>query len=691
MWRGIVFSGTGRVLFFEDVAAYFEPLWSAAARSMRAGHAPGWALEAFSGQPLLGDPQLGFFYPPHWIWLLVAPVRAYAISIVAHDALAATGTYALLRALGRSRPASVAGALALSLSAYFVLEARHEMFIVSAAWLPWLLWAIAAHARNGDARSMTMIAFTSALALLGGGWSMLVFAAPVVIAFSAFRLRVQPRPSVAMVRLGGLVTGALLGLALAAVQLLPALVHARLSPRALPLAEAFAGSYAWPSLRYLVTLILPTWFGDDGRGNYTGAPDQWELCGYGIGVIGAVCAAVCAIGSLRRRPRRAETITYLALIGGAVLIALGPNCPVRPLWPLWRAAPLLSQTRCPARALFVYTLVAPLLCAAGVDHLHGRLRAWVPRRARLLAWALPALIAIELLVTFRADNPTLPIAEARVAAAVSARLPSAPSPDGGRAIIDVHLGQPFHNGGLRWGFETAGGYSSLPLWRYLHLLWIANHGRTYPGSPRPALAHDLTAQGLWTYASPLVDLLAVRWAIVPHDRTPDGSGWQRTTVGADGVDLWENLEALPRARLLHRVRRVADEGAAAEAIAAPDFEPAREVVLEEDVRCGAEGPAEPAASLEVAPGAASYRITASSDGVLVLAEPWDPWWRASLDGAAVPILRADYALMGLSVPRGEHAVRLVRRDRALELGAAVSLLALLMCAALALLRGSRAR
>src|SRR4029078_7689521 len=65
--RGVLLA---RVFYFEDVAAYFEPIWSACARAMRDGRLPSWALGAWSGQPLLGDPQIGIFYPPHWLWLV---------------------------------------------------------------------------------------------------------------------------------------------------------------------------------------------------------------------------------------------------------------------------------------------------------------------------------------------------------------------------------------------------------------------------------------------------------------------------------------------------------------------------------------------------------------------------------------------------------------------------------------------
>jgi hypothetical protein len=492
---------------------------------------------------------------------------------------------------------------------------------------------------------------------------MLVFSAPLVAVFAVARARTLPA------RLPGVVAGLVLGTALAACQLLPAIAHARLSPRALPLGDGFAGSYAWPSLRYAVTLLYPLWYGDDARGTYGGAPDQWELSGYGAGVAAALFFAL----AFARRRSRAEHLGYLALVGVAVVVALGPS---GPLWPLVRDLPLVGRTRCPARALFLYTLTTPLLVAAGVD----RVRAALPRRLRPTLAIAPLAIALELLVTLRAQNPTVRRPEARLRPAVLDLIP--PAPSGDRTLIDVHLGQAFHNGGPRWGIETPGGYSSLPLWRYLHLLWIANHGRVYPS---PSLAHDLSAQGLWRYDSPLVDLLGVRRALVPRDRPISAAGWHLDARGSDGVDLWLNDEALPRAFFVPRVQRVHDARAAADAIADPAFSPLEVVVLEETetddhARDDDHGHDPATVHVEARPSAALITVEARRPGVLVVSLPYEPAWRARLDGAAIDVLPADLALLALRVPDGKHEITLERRDPALRLGVIVSIVAVLLCA-----------
>src|SRR5437879_1016628 len=159
----------GRVYFFEDIAAYFEPLWSAAARQMHRGSLPSWELTAWSGLPMLGDPQIGALYPPNWLWLLLAPLRVFAWLQLAHACLGAAGMWALARIRGRSRAASALAALALGLGAFVVLEARHSMFVATTAWLPWLMWSIEKWARDRRTDALAAMAGCTGLALLAGG------------------------------------------------------------------------------------------------------------------------------------------------------------------------------------------------------------------------------------------------------------------------------------------------------------------------------------------------------------------------------------------------------------------------------------------------------------------------------------------------------------------------------------------
>ncbi|MCY4428455.1 MAG: YfhO family protein, partial [Halieaceae bacterium] len=50
--------------------------------------------------------------------------------------------------------------------------------------------------------------------------------------------------------------------------------------------------------------------------------------------------------------------------------------------------------------------------------------------------------------------------------------------------------------------------------------------------------------------------------------------------------------------------------------------------------------------------------SANRPGYLVLSEVWYPGWRATVNGEAAPVLRANYTLRALPVPPGDLEVRL---------------------------------
>ena len=53
----------------------------------------------------------------------------------------------------------------------------------------------------------------------------------------------------------------------------------------------------------------------------------------------------------------------------------------------------------------------------------------------------------------------------------------------------------------------------------------------------------------------------------------------------------------------------------------------------------------------------SSRSTAPLDEILVLNDVWHPWWRATVDGVATEILKANVIFRAVLVPRGHHTVR----------------------------------
>jgi hypothetical protein len=160
------------------------------------------------------------------------------------------------------------------------------------------------------------------------------------------------------------------------------------------------------------------------------------------------------------------------------------------------------------------------------------------------------------------------------------------------------------------------------------------------------------------------------------------------------IRLWRVPGALPRSWVVSG-SRVATGRRAFEILSSVGFDPARDVVL-------AKGPARSAVSgfagssrvRRLASDRVSLEVEASSAGFVVLADAFDPGWRATVDGRQVPILRANVAFRAVAVPGGRHAVEMVYRPRGAARGVlltGVGLLALLAAAVAGGWRGGRGR
>ena len=84
------------------------------------------------------------------------------------------------------------------------------------------------------------------------------------------------------------------------------------------------------------------------------------------------------------------------------------------------------------------------------------------------------------------------------------------------------------------------------------------------------------------------------------------------------------------------------------------------------------------------PERAEISTSASRPSLLVLTRSWDPGWRARVDGASAPLLRAQLGLVAVVVPAGDHRIELEYSPPSFRVGLALSAAGLLAVLALAL-------
>jgi hypothetical protein len=252
------------------------------------------------------------------------------------------------------------------------------------------------------------------------------------------------------------------------------------------------------------------------------------------------------------------------------------------------------------------------------------------------------------------------------------------------------------------GLHNVAGYEQLILARYSRAL-----GDVGPDAvnPRYGIA-DTPDETLFASNSHVLDLLNASYVVTfPHlatmpeaEPTKDGAPagldparWQ-PVYNRDGIVVWQNRRALPRAWLVAEAEALDGEEALRRirGTSAHTFEPRRTALVE---TAPTELPHLPGG--ELAPGSAVRVVAyepnrmlietaAPTDTLLVVSEIFYPGWVATVDQRPAQILLTDYLLRGVALTAGQHRVELRYTAPAARNGALISALSLLTLLGLAL-------
>jgi hypothetical protein len=528
----------------------------------------------------------------------------------------------------------------------------------------------------------------------------------------------------------------LVGLGLVAFVLLPAYEMVAYTPRA-DYNYAQASAYSL-SPAQLVGLLVPSFFGRDPATHW-GAWDRVEV-GY-AGVLTLLLALFALLvrtrvsesASQRVRESAREgvfstesTYRFASLAVFSLLLAMGGYTALHG-W-LYGLLPGLGGMRAPARFVFLMDFALAALAALGLDALirgpDEQVRPALSRIVRTAPWVVGAVTLFAIPLAFYAvvtSQDKDPVIFARVSAAANGlvffagllvagvglfylrhRGVSRPAMVGVLAVGLLFFDLASLGGGVDVGYDDPTRTFDHPaviqylksdpdlyridsrtdvwhLWQpdtsLLHRIFdvaglinplnLADYGRYWNGIP--------------SRSSPLYDFLNAKYLIAAKDVTLDWEKFVPVFDGDPALNVYLNRRSLPRALVVHRAIAAPDHEAAYAALHLPDFDPATTVVVEGGEPLNVTPPSVAAIRFD-AFGMNEIRlhVETPADAYLVLSEVWYPGWRATVDGAATPVLRANYAFRAVRLGPGQHQVSLTFTPRSWRMGLAISGLTLLI-------------
>jgi hypothetical protein len=680
-----------------DIANMEVPRLQFQASEWKAGRIPLWDPYHWSGQPALG--QMTGAAAPLNLPLFATPFRDGKLRqkylhwyYVYLHALAALAAFALCRSLSVSSMASILGGLLYSMGG-FVGTSDWPALLNAAVYAPLVLLFLLKAGRGEKPLASAVLSGTFlGLAWLSGHHEVPVYLTVASLAFWLFLIAKTRRAAIAA-GLAGIFT-----ILVSAYQLIPAYEFAQLAKRWVGLPDPIGWKQAIPyyvhtNFSYtpasLVSILVA------GKGKET---DPF------IGVLAASLAILGIVLLWRSTP----WVRWCTVIGATALLFAMPV--VNQLHGLlYSVLPMFAVARVPARILVLFGLVAAPLAAAGFDAImKNRDSVWL-RRIAVCAFAWCAIIGATyfmLRVTAQPMHDDRTVFSAVTAFAAGALLMAYRSASiSGAALTACLIIGVFIELGNSAGYSFPNAAEKKPsAFRDLQATAdIAAYLKKQPGPFRVEVNdsdvpanfgdwHEIeTSQGFT--AAVTSNILDVPW-FKPHaqnmlgiqyavSRKPTRADQVRVFQGTNGINVYRNPSAQPKAWIVHTIRKVDTHEQSAAAIDDNSFNAAVEAVSSEklEVETCREGSAITFDTYET--NAIKMHAIVACKGLLVLSDTWYPGWTATVDGTPAPIHEVNSALRGVAVPAGNHTIEMRYGPRSAIVGGTMTILGLLACAAVA--------
>jgi hypothetical protein len=332
-----------------DFGFFAYPLAHFQQQCFQHGELPFWNPYNNCGVPFLAQWNTMPLYPPALFYLLLPLKWSLGIFSLLHLWWAGLGMYFLARRwTGNDFAAAFAG-VAFAFNGFTLNLIMWPSHIATFSWMPWVILATELAWREGW-QKIILAAFAGTLQMLAGGPETILFTWLIVSALWLQQFIKNELPRIAMLWRFPLVVALVISLTLA--QLLPFLDLVAHAQRETGFADL---RWSMPGFG-LANFLVPMAFGSAVTEGIFFQHGQYWTSSYYLG-LGTLWLALLALVSLRER--RVWLLGAMAVTG--LIFALGENAPALPA--LRKILPQLSFITYPIKYVSVVIFAAPLLAA----------------------------------------------------------------------------------------------------------------------------------------------------------------------------------------------------------------------------------------------------------------------------------------------------------------------------------------
>lgn len=680
-----------------EVFVFFTKTYFVTQEALEAGEWPLWNRYEMMGMPQLANYQSTPFYPPRLLHTFLDVYVATSLLILLKLWLCGMNAYLCGRGIGLSRTGSRFFSVAWMLSGFNLMWTYWPEPDI-AAWTPLLLLGVEWLAQERWRKGFVVLTFAATLLMLAGHPENALSMSMGIGLYFFVRLFWLRKQEGALWRAIGLAAGAwIIALLVSAALVLPFLEYL-LNSHTMGMRHTSDLDKNFIPFGGLLAFWVPRFYGTTAEGNYWAQIDPRYLnSSFVMMLYPGVMVWLGMVALFAKGPLRLRSVGICLAVPWLFHMLMALDLPVVRVA---QEIPVLNAMwRCWYMSFSMFAFA--LLGALGVEHWLARKRSFKALAPHLVFTVIVAGIVLAVLSLNKPlmrQLGMLPYVYHQVLVGLFFAL---------AGLVLFAIAGRFHRYRRWWGF-------ALTLLLAVDLLYAARG--LHPTAPRswifpetrvigylksldepprvgaltaginPGLFPQCGIEQLWNfdaiYPARSIEFLGrlgiptadAALAMEPvcgvthylHDpeqppRMPfDDPQRFRLVLEADGLEVYENLRAFPRAFLVNHAEIVGNRDEMFEIMADPAFEPAKTCLLEKPLtgpfpegRGVSEGKAD---VLKRSNNEEVVEVSAEQDSILVLTDTYYPGWYAWIDGIPTEVFPAYSLFRAVRVPKGEHTI-----------------------------------